>query len=56
MKYETEEDVDDAFERIEEINLQHTYLKEAVEEARENLAYAERELRDFQEDNASLLI
>lgn len=62
-EYETEEEVDAEFDRIEEINLQYYDLKQAVEiasdeleEAKNNLDEAVKELEQFEAENDSLII
>jgi len=48
--FDTEEEMDRAFERLEELSFKHMYLKEEVEEKRKELEEAEQELKDFEED------
>lgn len=55
-EYDNEEEFDDAFERLEELQFEHLHLKEAVEEAEKGLKYAEEELRNFEEDNKESLL
>ena len=54
--FETQEELDKEFERIEEINYQFAILKEEVEEAKQNLSDKQEELKDFVEDNKEYLI
>jgi archaellum component FlaC len=49
-EYDSEQELDDDFERIEEINFEHLALKEAVDNARNELKEAEKELERFEED------
>ncbi len=55
-EFNTQEEMDEDFERIEELAFEHLALKEAVEEERKNLEYAEDELRRFEEDNKEFLL
>jgi geranylgeranyl pyrophosphate synthase len=50
QEYESEQDLDDEFENIEELNFQHKELQEAVKIARQELEYAIEELESFEED------
>ena len=54
--YDNEDDFDDAFERMEELNYQYLSLKENVEEIEKDLQYAKKELNNFIEDNKDYLI
>lgn len=54
--FETEEEMDAEFERIEDVNLEHLDLKEGVKDAREELERLEEELKDFEEENKSILL
>lgn len=54
--FETQEDLDNEFERIEDLNFQHLSLKENVVEKESSLEYAEKELRDFEEENKEYLV
>lgn len=56
LEYETEEELDDTFDQIEAINMRYLDLKEAVEQARKDLLFAEEELLDFEEDNKEYLL
>lgn len=53
--FDTQEELDDEFERIEELNMELVYLRDEVEEAKRNLEYAEKALQDFEEDNREYL-
>lgn len=55
-EFDTEEEFEEAGERIEELNFQHLHLKEEVEEAEKNLEYAQEELERFEEDNREFLV
>jgi len=50
QEFDTEQELDDAAERFEELCFQHLNLKEAVAEAKRDFEYAEKELLDFEED------
>jgi geranylgeranyl pyrophosphate synthase len=50
QEYETEQELEDEIERIEEVNFQHKELQEAVKIARQELEYAIEELESFEED------
>lgn len=50
QEFNTESEIDDAFERIEELAFEHLSLKEAVEEKRKELEEVEKELSDFEEN------
>jgi len=50
QEYESEQELDDEFENIEELNFQHKELQEAVKIARQELEYAIEELESFEED------
>ena len=54
--FETEQELEHEFERIEELNFEHLHLKEAVKDAEEALKEAEEELQNFEEDNKEVLI
>ena len=56
IEYDTEEEFNDAFERIEGLNFEHLSLKEAVEEAEKDLERAQQELHDFEEENKDVLV
>jgi glycerol-3-phosphate cytidylyltransferase-like family protein len=56
IEFETEEEMDEHFERIEEVNMQVVYLKDAVEEAEKDLEYAKQELANYIEDNKEYII
>ena len=56
QEFNTQEELDEAFEQLEELAMEHMYLRDAVEEARRDLEYAEEELRNFETDNKDLLI
>lgn len=55
-EYDSEEELDEAFERIEELNMDHVDLKAAVEEARKNLEDCQEKLSDFEEENKEFLL
>ena len=55
-EYETEDGIDEEFERIENLNFQYLSLKEEVEEKKKDLEYAEKELSIFIEDNKEYLL
>lgn len=55
QEYDTQEELDEAFERLEELGFEHLYLREEVEQKRKDLEYAEEELRSFEEDNPNIL-
>jgi outer membrane protein TolC len=56
QEFDTQEELDEAFEQLEELAMEHMCLRDAVEEARRDLEYAEEELRNFETDNKDLLI
>jgi len=55
-EFVTEEEMDDHFEEIEDINFRYLGLKEEVEEKRKELEDAEKELSDFEEDHKGQLL
>lgn len=50
-EFDSQEELDEEFERIEMLNYEYLNLKETVEEKRQELEWAEKDLRDFEEDN-----
>jgi len=54
QEYEIEEEMDRAFERIEELNFEHLSLKEAVEEAEKDLEQAQRRNFDLHQKTRSI--
>ena len=55
-QFATEEEMDEEFERIEELNFELLSLREAVTEAENDLEYAKKELANFEEDNKEYLL
>lgn len=53
-EYDTQEELDEAFERLEELQFERLSLREEVEEKHKELEWAEEELRNFEEDNKDL--
>ena len=53
--FDTEEELDDEFERIAETHHQYQMLKEELEEAERALEDAEKQLHDFEDDNREIL-
>jgi len=56
QEFHSEEEMEEAFERLEELQFEHLALKEAVEEKRGELKEAEDDLRCFEEDNKESLL
>jgi hypothetical protein len=54
--FETEEELHDEFERIEEINYNFLILKEELENLKQDLLEKEQELENFIENNKEYLI
>lgn len=50
-EFKTQAELDAEAERYEELAFEHLYLKEAVEDAREELEWAERELEEFEKNH-----
>jgi len=53
--FNTEEDLEEEFGRIEDIFFERTILQERIEELTKDLKEAEKELVDFEEDNHEIL-
>ena len=49
--FETEDEMDEALEQLEDLCREYCELKSAIKEAEENLSEAEQALLDFQEYN-----
>ena len=54
--YREEEDLDDEFCKIEEVNHEYIELKENVEKLEHDLDYAVEELEMFYEDNKEIIL
>ncbi len=51
IKFNSEKELEDYFEMIEEINHKYINLKDEIEEKKRELEYAEKDFEDFIEDN-----
>lgn len=47
--FETEQELEEDFEHIEEVHMHHAYLKDEIEEAKRELEYAERQLANYED-------
>ena len=54
QNYDTQEELDAAAERFEELCFEHLSLKEAVTEKEQELEDAKKELTNFEDDNPSV--
>lgn len=56
QEFDSQEELDEEFERIAEVNFRHLELKNEVKDKRRELHDAEAELKAFEEDNADVLL
>lgn len=54
-EFDTEIELEDAAEKLEELCFEHLYLRQEVEDRRRELELAEKELLDFKTDNPEIL-
>ena len=52
VDFEPKKEMDEEFEHIEELNMEWLSLRQAFEDAENEVEYAQKQLASFQEDNA----
>ena len=56
IEFDTQEELDDEFERIAELNYEHLNLMDEVKEKQSDLEYAKNQLADFYEEHKEILL
>ena len=55
-EFNSQEEMDEHAELVEEINFKHLELKEVVNDAKKDLSWAEENLLNFENDNKEYLV
>lgn len=56
LQFDNEDEFDEEFERIEDLNMDYLQKKEEVKDLKEQLEEAERERDSFYEDNKEFIL